>query len=147
MDDDILNSIKKLHINNTEEGKELMTIVCEGKKLICDKEILLKECDYFKALERFEKKSNEIELKGEIDFDVLEIIINYLSKGQQLPIDLNNFQNILQGFKICLVFTKFQPSRQRTLSHFVNIKLIVFRSWKALIWIISKISCVIIVMS
>ena len=97
MDDDILNSIKKLHINNTEEGKEFMTIVCEGKKLTCDKEILLKECDYFKALERFEKKSNEIELKGEIDFDVLEIIINYLSKGQELPIDLNNFQNILQG--------------------------------------------------
>ena len=90
----IEESIKKLQISGNER---LMTIIVKDEPLVCDMNILQQECDYFKALERFHKdKQSSIELKEEIDHEILKIIYEYLLGGK-LKIDLNNFQILLQG--------------------------------------------------
>ena len=103
----IAKSLKKLQLN---EDERLMTIVIENESIVCDMKILQQECDYFKALERFKKDNqSSIELKGEIDYDTLKIIYEYLLGGK-LKIDLYNFQILLQG---CLFFNVREPKRQQ----------------------------------
>ena len=102
-------SLKKLQLN---EDERLMTIVTENQSFVCDMNILQQECDYFKALERFEKDNqSSIELKGEIDHNILKIIYEYLLGGK-LKIDLNNFQILLQG---CL-FLQCSRAEEATIS-------------------------------
>ena len=75
----IEESIKKLQITGNER---LMTILIKDEPLVCDMNILQQECDYFKALERFEKDNqSSIELKGEINHNILKIISNHIVHG------------------------------------------------------------------
>ena len=61
--EEIEKSLKKLQLN---EDERLMTIVIENESIVCDMKILQRECDYFKAFERFKKDDqSSIELKGE----------------------------------------------------------------------------------
>jgi len=72
-------------------------VIIGGKEIICDKSVLIRECDYFKAFDHFDPKtSSEIEIKGGIDFDSCKIILDFLTSGK-LDISLTNFQLVLQG--------------------------------------------------
>ena len=92
-EDAALECLERLHIS---EEKSFMTILVDGTRLDCDKEILVDECDYFKALKRFDSQSDQIELKGEIEYEILKCILDYLVGGQ-LDVNLSNFQPVLQG--------------------------------------------------
>ena len=92
-EDAALECLERLHIS---EEKSFMTILVDGTRLDCDKEILVDECDYFKALKRFDSQSDQIELKGEIEYEILKCILDYLVDGQ-LDVNLSNFQPVLQG--------------------------------------------------
>eukprot|EP00090_Calanus_glacialis_P017543 TRINITY_DN27284_c0_g1_i1.p1 TRINITY_DN27284_c0_g1~~TRINITY_DN27284_c0_g1_i1.p1 ORF type:complete len:579 (-),score=171.49 TRINITY_DN27284_c0_g1_i1:69-1805(-) len=72
-------------------------VVIDGEELICDKSVLVKECDYFKAFDHFDHQtSKKLEIKGGIDFYSCKIIFDFLTSGE-LNIDLSNFQCILQA--------------------------------------------------
>ena len=104
-------TLKKLQISASEE-ENLMTIVIKDEPVVCDKHILKQECDYFKALNRFEKDSqSSIKLKGEIECSTFKIIYEYLL-GSELKIDLHNFQVLLQG---CL-FLQCSKAEEATIS-------------------------------
>ena len=90
---DIADDLTKLQIHDNDE---VMTIVIEDDKIICDRTILAANCDYFKALIRFDEKVEVIELKNEISGDVFNIIYEFLLTGS-LGVDLSNFQAVLHG--------------------------------------------------
>eukprot|EP00092_Neocalanus_flemingeri_P032626 GFUD01035487.1.p1 GENE.GFUD01035487.1~~GFUD01035487.1.p1 ORF type:complete len:578 (+),score=160.67 GFUD01035487.1:46-1779(+) len=72
-------------------------IIIDGKEIICDKSILVEECEYFKAFDHFDHKtSSELEIKGGIDFESCKVILDYLTSGK-LNISLANFQLVLQA--------------------------------------------------
>ena len=55
--EDIEKSLKKLQLN---EKERIMTLKIKNELLACDMNILQQECDYFKALERFEKDNQSL---------------------------------------------------------------------------------------
>ena len=72
------NDIEKLLEKLQIDEENLMTILIENEPFVCDRNILQQECDYFKALERFEKEKNSVvELKGEIEYDTFKIIYEF----------------------------------------------------------------------
>ena len=107
------NDIEKLLEKLQIDEENLMTILIENEPFVCDRNILQQECDYFKALERFEKEKNSVvELKGEIEYDTFKIIYEFLL-GSQMKINLKNFQIILQG---CL-FLQCSKAEEATISY------------------------------
>ena len=92
-DNNVVQLMTKLEIN---DRNKIITVRINDEAISCDREILQNECEYFKALNRFEENSCEIEIKGGISYVILKIILDFLSEGH-LKIDLSNFQEILQG--------------------------------------------------
>jgi len=92
IEQDLSDALISLKVSNSE-----FRILVEGKEIICDKKLLVSECDYFKALVNFEEDvSNTIEIKGGVDSDSCKIIFDFLSHGT-LKVNLSNFQAVLQS--------------------------------------------------
>jgi len=83
-----------------------------GEEFICDKKLLVSDCDYFKAFINFEENdSNTIEIKCGIDSDSCKIILNFLSYGT-LKINLSNFQAVLQ----CCLFLQCNKAEEESVA-------------------------------
>ena len=73
IEQDLSDALISLKVSNSE-----FRILVEGKEIICDKKLLVSECDYFKALVNFEEDvSNTIEIKGGVDSDSCKIIFDF----------------------------------------------------------------------
>jgi len=82
-------------LNQLEISTKILRIVIDDEEILCDNELLIKECKYFDAFSHFEK-TNEINLKGGISLSTCKTILDFLN-GEELQIDLNNFQDVLQA--------------------------------------------------
>ena len=89
---DLSDVLDALTLTNSE-----FRVIIDEEELICDKSVLVKECDYFKAFDHFDHQtSKKLEIKGGIDFYSCKSILDFLTSGE-LNIDLSNFQCILQA--------------------------------------------------
>ena len=66
------------------------TIVIDGHQLVCDENVLVRECKYFEAFAHFEE-SRRIDIKGGLDFNTFKAIVDFLGT-KSLVINLENCQ-------------------------------------------------------
>ena len=83
---------------NLETKNSQIQIRIEEKVVRCDKQLLVSNCHYFKAFQRFRSSESDDELviKGGLNSQSFLTILAFLNDGN-LRIDLSNFQQILEA--------------------------------------------------
>ena len=82
--------VEKFDNLSTTPKKGQFVIAIDGKELVCDETLLVKECKYFEAFSNFEK-SQRIHIKGGVRLEVFKVILDFFS-AETLDIDLENCQ-------------------------------------------------------
>ena len=110
MDQELCQGLKDLTLGSKNAK---IKIKIEGRSFCCDKDLLVSNCDYFKAFQSFHSSESEDELviKGGLDSQSFLLILDFLNDGD-LGIDLSNFQQILQS---CL-FLQCAKAEEETIS-------------------------------
>ena len=88
----------KLESLGLKSESKLIKIILNEKILTCESTILKEKSKYFEAFLNFDPTQEEIEIKGGIEEDACQIIIEYFN-GADLNLNLENFQDVLQGLQ------------------------------------------------
>ena len=96
MSENIEDLTDKLESLGLKSESKLIKIILNEKILICESSILKEKSKYFEAFLNFDPTQEEIEIKGGIEEDASQIIIEYFN-GADLNLNLENFQDVLQG--------------------------------------------------
>ena len=96
MDSDVEEALSALKLDDSRgSSNDILHIGVDGKTIICNRILLVSECEYFRAFDNFEL-NKDVVIKGGLSYQTLKAIVNFLN-GQHLELNLGNFQDILSG--------------------------------------------------